>query len=182
MVRVRSAEYFKEISSVVPGLSLFGSTWKPAMKPSRSRMPARDSLSLEPGIFTVSNMAELALRIRVSMSAMGSVIVMVDLPTRLCDAGYLPGVHHHTQADTAEPELAVHGFRPATPLAAGVAPHLELGCALLLLNQSLFCHDAYRVSCRNGKPNAARNARPSSFVRAVVTMVMSMPRTLSMRS
>src|ERR1700722_17153867 len=152
------------------------------MKPSRSRMPARDTLSLEPGIFTVSNMAELALRIRVSMSAMGSVIVMVRLPTRLRDTRYLAGVHHHTQADTAEPELAVDGLGPPTALAARVAPHLEFGCALLLLNQSLFCHDAYRVSCRNGKPNAPRKARPSSLVRAVVTMVMSMPRTLWMRA
>src|ERR1700677_1033475 len=152
------------------------------MKPSRSRMEARDTFSLEPGIFTVSNMAELALRIRVSMSAMGSVIVMVRLPTRLCHAGDLPGVHHHTQADPAEPELAVHGLGPATALAARVTPHLELGRALLLLNQSLFCHDAYRVSCRNGKPNAPKNARPSSLVRAVVTMVMSIPRTLSMQS
>src|SRR6202020_781630 len=112
------------------------------MKPSRSRMPARDSFSLEPGIFTVSNMAELALRIRVSMSAMGSVIVMARLPTRLGHAGYLPGVHHHPQADTAEPELAVDGLRPTTPLATGVPPHLELGRALFLLNQSFLCHDA----------------------------------------
>src|SRR5579863_10279923 len=149
------------------------------MKPSRSKMAARDSLSLEPGIRTVSNMAEFALRIRVSMSAMGSVIVMVDLPARLCDARDLAGVHHHAQADTAQPELAVDGLRPATPLAARIAAHLELGCPLLLLNQRLFCHDAYRVSCRNGKPNAARNARPSSLLRAVVTIVMSMPRVVS---
>src|SRR5277367_3790015 len=98
------------------------------MKPSRSRMPANDTLSLEPGIFTVSNMAELALRIRVSMSAMGSVIVMMRLPARLCHARYLPGVHHHTQADPAEPELAIHGLGTTTSLAAGVAPHLEFRC------------------------------------------------------
>src|ERR1700685_3240207 len=107
------------------------------MKPSRSRMPARDTLSLEPGIFTVSNMAELALRIRVSMSAMGSVIVMMRLPARLRDARDLTGVHHHTQADTAEPEFAIHGLGPPTPLAAGITPHLEFRRALLLLNQSL---------------------------------------------
>ena len=47
------------------------------MKPSRSRIAASDSFSLEPGIFTESNWALLALRSRVSMSAMGSVIVMV---------------------------------------------------------------------------------------------------------
>src|ERR1700679_1065875 len=152
------------------------------MKPSRSRMEASDSLSLEPGIFTVSNMAELALRIRVSMSAMGSVIVMAGLPTRLSHAGDLTGMHHDAQADTAQPELAVDGLGPATSLATGVPTHLELGGALLLLNQCLFRHDAYRVSCRNGKPNAARSARPSSLVRAVVTIVMSMPRTESILS
>src|SRR5580704_7620218 len=77
------------------------------MKPSFSRMEARDSFSFEPGIFTVSNMAELALRIRVSMSAMGSVIVMAGLPTCLRHAGNLAGMHHDAQADTAQPELAV---------------------------------------------------------------------------
>src|SRR3984957_8450157 len=131
MVRVRSAEYFKEISSVVPGLSLFGSTWKPAMKPSRSRMPARDTLSLEPGIFTVSNMAELALRMRVSMSAMGSVIVMVRLPARLCNAWDLARVHHDTQADPTQTELAIHRFGATATLAARIAPHFEFRCALL---------------------------------------------------
>src|ERR1700722_3334803 len=152
------------------------------MKPSCSRMEARDSLSLEPGIFTVSNMAELALRMRVSMSAMGSVMVMAGLPAGLRHAGDLTGVHHHPQADTAQPELAVDGLGPATPLAPGVPPYLELWGALLLLNQSFLRHDAYRISCRNGKPNAARSARPSSSVRAVVTIVMSMPRVVSILS
>src|SRR5580704_6089377 len=114
------------------------------MKPSRSRMEASDSFSLEPGMRTVSNMAELALRIRVSMSAMGSVIVMARLPAGLRHAGDLAGVHHDAQADPAQPELAVDCLGPRTPLAPGVAPDLELGCALLLLNQSLFRHGAYR--------------------------------------
>ena len=77
----RSAEYLSWISSVLPGrarvdrgleardvaLALAGSS-------------ARDSFSFEPGIFTVSCIAVLALRIRVSMSAMGSVIVMARPP------------------------------------------------------------------------------------------------------
>src|ERR1035437_9538883 len=142
IVFLRSSEYLSAISSWLPGLPSTLETVKPAIKPSRSRTFARFSFNFELGIFTVSNMAELALRIRVSMSAMGSVIVMVRLPTRLCHARDLPGVHHHTQADTAEPELAVNGLGSTAPLAAGVAPHLEFGCALLLLNQSLFCHDA----------------------------------------
>src|SRR3984885_2631068 len=60
------------------------------MKPSRSRTLARDSFSLEPGIFTVSNMAELALRIRVSMSAMGSVIVMAAYQLAFVTPGTSP--------------------------------------------------------------------------------------------
>src|SRR5271154_7157299 len=60
------------------------------MKPSRSRTSASDSFSLEPGIFTVSNMAELALRIRVSMSAMGSVIVMAAYQLAFVTPGTSP--------------------------------------------------------------------------------------------
>src|SRR5277367_6308692 len=97
------------------------------MKPSRSRMDASASFSFDPGIFTVSNWAELAFRIRVSMSAMGSVMVMGGLlPTRLGHPGDLPGMHHHPQADTAQPELAVDRLGTAAPLAPGVRPDLEL--------------------------------------------------------
>ena len=60
------------------------------MKPSRSRMEASDSFSLEPGMRTVSNMAELALRIRVSMSAMGSVIVMAAYQLAFVTPGTSP--------------------------------------------------------------------------------------------
>jgi hypothetical protein len=38
------------------------------------------------------------------------------------------------------------------------------------------------LSRRNGKPSAVSSARPSSSVVAVVTIVMSMPRTVSMLS
>src|ERR1700761_9154586 len=111
------------------------------MKPSRSNTAARASLTLEPGIDTVSNWAELALRIRVSMSAIGSVMVMaVLLPTRLGHSGDLPGVHHRPQADTAQTEFAVDGLGPTATAAPGVAPHLELGGLLLLLDECLLGH------------------------------------------
>src|ERR1700733_13954286 len=143
-------------------------------------MAARACLSLEPGIFTVSNWAELALRIRVSMSAMGSVMVMTPPPSpaRLRHAGHLAGVDHRAEADSTQPELAEDRLGTAASLAPGVPPDLELRYTLLLLDECLLCHVAYRVSCRNGKPNALRNARPSSSVRAVVTIVMSIPRTV----
>src|SRR5580658_8401088 len=184
IVRVRSAAYFMVISRVGAGRSEVFSMAKPAMKPSRSKMAASASFSFELGIFTVSNWAELALRMRVSMSAIGSVIVIgwPRSPARLGHARDLPGVHHRPKADPAQPELAEHGLGPAAPLAAGIPPHLELRDLLLLLDQCLLCHNDYRVSCRNGKPNARKSARPCSSVWAVVTIVMSMPRIVSMRS
>src|SRR5664279_1554437 len=116
-------------------------------------MAASDSLSLEPGIDTVSKWAVFAFRMRVSMSAIGSVIVIVRSllsPTGLRHAGDFPGVDHHPQADPAQAELAVHRLRPATPAAPGVPAHLELGRALLLLDQSLLRHVVTGSPCGTG--------------------------------
>src|SRR5437762_8456828 len=126
------------------------------MYPSRSRMAASASLSLDEGIRTVSCMATLALRIRVSMSAMGSVMVMcrsAPSPTGLRHAGNLAGVNQLAQADAAQPELPEHRVGPATAPAPGVRPDLELGLPLLLLDQGLLRHYACCPSLRNGKPN-----------------------------
>src|SRR3954447_23471551 len=74
-------------------------------------MPASASFSFEEGIRTVSCIATLALRIRVSMSAIGSVIVIAEpppSPARLRHAGQLAGVRHLPDADAAQPEVAVH--------------------------------------------------------------------------
>src|SRR5881227_4013290 len=102
-------------------------------------MPARASLSFEDGMRTSSCIATLPLRMRVSMSAIGSVIV-IGSPTRLGDAGDLAGVRHVTEADAAEAELAVDGLRsPALP-ATRVGAHLVLGLPLLLLDQCLLGH------------------------------------------
>src|SRR6478672_8611296 len=100
-------------------------------------MPASDSFSFDDGIFTVSCMATLPLRMRVSMSAMGSVMVIVapsrpPSPARLRHAGHLAGVGEDAQTDATEPELAEDGARPPTTPASGVRLHLELGLALLL--------------------------------------------------
>src|SRR5688500_17417125 len=140
-------------------------------------MAARASFCFEAGMRTVSCMATLALRMRVSMSAMGSVIVIAS-PARLGHAGNLAGVDQLSQADAAEPELAVHRLRATATAAPCVGAHLELGLALLLVDQCLLCH--YCCPSRlNGKPKASSKARPSASVRAVVTMVMSIPRGVS---
>src|SRR6516162_9445630 len=105
---------------------------------------------------TSSCMATLALRMRVSMSAMGSVMVIVSAlpsPAGLGDARQLAGVRQLAQADAAQPELAVHGTRTAAPAAPRVGPHLELRRALLLLDERLLGH--YCCPSRlNGKPKA----------------------------
>src|SRR5438309_9769616 len=132
-------------------------------------------------MFTVSWRATVALRMRVSMSAMGSVIVIGDRPSPagLPHARHLAGVHHLAETDAAEPELAVHRTRPAAAPATRVRPHLELGLALLLLDERLLGHQLCSSARRKGNPKAASRARPSSSVRPVVTMVMSMPRIVS---
>src|SRR3954453_11983244 len=130
---------------------------------------------------TSSCIATLALRMRVSMSAMGSVMVMsssLPSPAGLGHARQLAGVGELAQAHAAETELAVDGAGPATATAAGVAPHLELRRALLLLDERLLGH--YCCPSRlKGNPKASSRALPSAFVRAVVTMVMSMPMVTS---
>src|SRR5919205_2839492 len=103
------------------------------------------ALIFEKGIVTLSWYAWLALRRRVSMSAIGSVIVMgvrqpfspgfpdcaqaygeavllytSGLPGSLRHAGKFAAVGHLPDAHPAEAELAVHRVRPATTLAAGV--------------------------------------------------------------
>src|SRR4051812_19085278 len=143
-------------------------------------MPASASFNFDDGIRTLSCMATLALRIRVSMSAIGSVIVIgaPPSPAGLRDTGQLTGVRQHAHADAAQPKLAVHRVRPAAAAASGVRPHLELGLALLLLNECLLCHYCC-PSLRKGKPNASSSALPAALLWAVVTMVMSMPRGVS---
>src|SRR4051794_34700266 len=113
-------------------------------------MAARASFNLEEGMRTSSWNATLALRSRVSMSAIGSVIVTVrpPLPTGLGHARHLAGVHHLAQADAAQPELAEHGAGPPAALAAGVRTDLVLRGPLLLLDERLLGH-AYCPSRRN---------------------------------
>src|SRR5439155_17583948 len=108
------------------------------------------------GIATVSWYAELALRRRVSMSAIGSVMVIfvatflasletsrrrenrpswfegnswIRLPRALGNAGEFAGVCHLADTDPAQAEHPVDRTRPATARASGVAAHLELRLA-----------------------------------------------------
>src|SRR6187200_3350303 len=102
-----------------------------------------------------------------------------QLPRGLGDARQLTAVGHLAQAHPAQAELAVDRVRPAAALAAGVAAHLELGLGVRLVDEGGLGHDQASL---NGKPRCRSRARPSSSVRAVVTTVISMPRTRSIRS
>src|SRR6185295_8692603 len=92
------------------------------MYPSSSRRRAIAIFCLLAGISTVSCIAWAALRMRVSMSAIGSVSILPLLPARLGHAGDDARVGLLAQADAAQAELAVERARPAAAVAAVVVP------------------------------------------------------------
>src|SRR6476661_2221534 len=98
-------------------------------------MVANATFCFDDGMRTSSCMAVFALRMRVSMSAIGSVIVIVGpSPAGLGDAGDFTGMDHLAQADPAQAELAEHRPSATAPPASCVGAHLELGLALLLVD------------------------------------------------
>src|SRR5260370_13362827 len=149
---------------------------------------------------TVSWYAEFAFRRRVSMSAIGSVIVMANgpssprfpagfhpaagpsvcsfelLPTGLGDAGQLTAVRHRAEADPAQAETFVDGARPPAANAPRVAADLELGRPVRLGDQRLLRHCQPSLK---GKPSRRSRDRPSASFVAVVPPVVSIPRCLS---
>src|SRR6201987_5663508 len=96
------------------------------MYPSSLRRRAISTFIRELGMVACSCSALLALRMRVSMSAIGSVSTASLLPTRLRHAGNRALVRQLAQADAAQPELAEDRARTAAPIAARVVAHLEL--------------------------------------------------------
>src|SRR5262245_20153392 len=89
-------------------------------------MRAISSLSLEFGISVRSCSALLALRMRVSMSATGSVSMGSPLPRALRHARDHALMGELPQADAAEPEFLEHGARAAGLVAAAVRARLVL--------------------------------------------------------
>src|SRR5215213_3082321 len=108
------------------------------MNPSSLRTWAMLAFSLVAFISAAGRSIEFALRIRVSMSAIGSVIMAGAawrsygsyrsyrtcraLPTRLPHAGNHPVGRQVAEADAADAELPVHGPRPAADPAPGADP------------------------------------------------------------
>src|SRR5262245_53864860 len=88
----------------------------PEMYPSAFRMPARASFIFECGMSSRGCRDRTAFRTRVSMSAIGSV--MVSSPARLGHAGDESLERQVAEADPAHLELAHEAAPPAATLAA----------------------------------------------------------------
>src|SRR2546425_11480903 len=128
MILSRLRPYFSwmtRVSKLSPFL-----TWKSEMYPSSLRMRAMPSLRREVGISAVSCNALLALRMRASMSATGSV--SIASPARFRHAGNHALMCEGPQADPAQAELAEHCARASAAVAPRVVPHPELLRPLLL--------------------------------------------------
>src|SRR5438132_12264477 len=125
-------------------------------------MRAISSFSFDDGISTRSCSALLALRMRVSMSATGSVSISFLLPGALRHARDHALMGELAQADPAEPELLEHGARAAALAAAAVVAGLELLRPCRLGDQALLSHAAPRSRAESpGRAAAPLPARPS---------------------
>src|SRR4051812_38137451 len=103
------------------------------MNPSSLSTWATLRFSLVAGMSTAGRSMRLPLRVRVSMSAIGSVIMVGVSPPRFLDPGDQPVTGQVAEADPADAELAVDGPRPAAQLAAEPNPdHVARPDALLL--------------------------------------------------
>src|SRR5699024_5075965 len=105
----------------------------------------------------------------------------VSSPARLGHTGQFAGVCHFPQTDPAQLELAVDRLRSSASLASGVSPDLELVLLVGLVDECFLRHQLC-PSRLSGKRKASSSARPSASLRAVVTMVMSIPRGRSILS
>src|SRR5579872_983244 len=114
------------------------------MKPSSLRTFAISFFNRDEGTSTRSCLAIFALRMRVSMSATGSVItaicLLLPLPRCLGDARNLAAMRELAEADPAQAELAQVASRPAAALAAVVLAHRELLFALRFFDHRSGCH------------------------------------------
>src|SRR5579875_562156 len=112
---------------------------KSRMKPSSLRICATLRLIFEAGISTVSRFAVFALRIRVSISAIGSVTTPI-LPARFRHARDEAAMRVLAKTDAAHPEFTQVTARTTADLAAVVVTHLILLRMLRLLDQRCSRH------------------------------------------
>src|SRR3989442_8420213 len=106
--------------------------------------------------------AEQAFRMRVSISATGSVrlIPSFPLPAGLAHARDFPPQGELTETDTAQAELAEHSARAPAPLAPAHGADLELGRALGALDPRSLCH--VTLPSEVSRPGTATRARAAA--------------------
>src|SRR5690349_21184192 len=138
-------------------------------------------------MFTVLLLLRTALRMRVSMSAMGSVegialswFLCRCLPARLAHPGDLALERQLPQHDPADPELAIDAARTPRQLAPADNPRAELGRAQTLGHLGFGGHDACRLvaassGLANGNPICSSTKRLSSGVEFRKVRLMFMP-------
>ena len=112
--------------------------------------------------------------------------ILSELPTGLYDARDISLKREAAETQPTETELAQECARAAAHTAAIVAAHCELGNSLLFYDKTFLRHSilirrqTYHVPrLRNGIPISRNNSTPSSSVRALVQIVMFIPRILS---
>src|SRR4051794_36605307 len=96
------------------------------------------SLMREVGISQLAWRACDAFRMRVSMSAIGSLMLM-GLPARLRHAGDLAGERQTTKADTAQREASDERARPTTQATPVVCLDFVARRSLRLRNHGFLC-------------------------------------------
>src|SRR4029078_3486299 len=179
------------------------------MCPSLSGIFAISTFRRDSGISTRGCRDWVALRIRASMSAIGSVIFLnlvvlsaealgwclgpiprpfgscpAALPATLGHACDVPLQRELAEAEAAQRALAQGGARPGAAAAAVAQPDLELRRLRFLGDLRgrghEFVFSRYRVyDALNGIPRSCSSLRDSSSVFAVVTTEMFIPRALS---
>jgi len=140
-------------------------------------------LVLDAGIRTESCRAMMAFLILVNISAIGSVTLIssfsyLQLPARLDDAGDYAFTGQFTEANTTQTKAPYIASGPPAAIAPVAHPHLEFAF-LFPLDHGYFGHSQLLL---NGIPSNANKRRPSSSVLAVVIMLISIPRILSILS
>src|SRR5690554_1284172 len=117
------------------------------MNPSSLRIRANSSFILERGMSTDSCFTELALRTRVNISAIGSVITIQatsfrvrSLPARFGYSGNLPFISIFPEADAAHLKTAHVTAGPPADSAAVYLTHLKLWSTLRLGDHRFLGH------------------------------------------
>src|SRR5579862_6685192 len=158
-------------------------------------MRAISVFNLEAGTSTLGWRAPMALRTRVSMSAIGSLVIpalqlfLSVSPAGLDHTGDLPVQRQLAETQPADAELAQKSAGPAAAPAAVTVFAAQPG---RLRAHGLFQFQVFGFlgggghlffpslrHCRNGMPICFSSARPSASVRALVVMEIFIPLVFS---